>query len=143
MLTRARAKDEEDVMTMSCGRLRTAIIAAAIAWIPAIAASQTAPPIHDHGSKAGAALRADIIAAKLMSLDARIAMLTADMKMFVGEMKIQTMEMLIEALVERQTLMDGEMRRRHEEMRGPANNRRPHALPPGELEPETLCSPFI
>lgn len=131
-------------MTMNCGRLRTAIIAAAIAWIPAIAASQTAPPIHDHGSKAGAALRADIIAAKLMSLDARIAMLTADMKMFVGEMKIQTMEMLIEALVERQTLMNGEMiRQRHEEMRGPANDRRPHAPPPSELEPETLCSPFI
>jgi hypothetical protein len=130
-------------MTMNCSRLRTVIIAVAMVWSPAIATSQTAPLIGDHGSKAGAALTADNIAAKLMSLDARIAMLTADMKMFVGEMKIQTMEMLIEALVERQTLMNAEMRRRHEEMRGPANDRRPHALPPSELEPETLCSPFI
>lgn len=130
-------------MTVTYGWLRTVVIAAAIAWRPAIAPAQTAPPVHDHGgSKAGVAAPVDDIAARLASLDARIAMLTADMKMFVGEMKIQTMAMLIEALVERQTLTDGEMRGMHERMRGPMNDRRRDAPPPSDLEPETLCSPF-
>ena len=131
-------------MTVTYGWIRTVVIAAAVAWSPAIAPAQTAPQGHDHGgSKVGVAAPVDDIAARLASLDARIAMLTADMKMFVGEMKIQTMAMLIEALVERQTLMDGEMRGMHERMRGPMNDRRRHAPPPSELEPETLCSPFI
>jgi hypothetical protein len=113
-----------------------------MAWSPAIAA-QTAPPVHDHGGKAGVAAPVDDFAAKLANLDARIAMLTADMKMFVGEMKIQTMALLIEALVERQTLVDGEMERMHERMRGPMNDRRRHAPPASEMEPETMCSPFV
>ena len=129
-------------MNCTYGWLRTVVIATAIAWSPAIAPAQTAPSVHDHGSKVGVAPPVDDVAAKLANLDARIAMLTADMKMFVGEMKIQTMAMLIEALVERQTLMDGEMRGMHERMRGPMNDRR-HAPPPSDLEPETLCSPFI
>ena len=132
-------------MTGTYGWIRTVVIAAAVAWSPAIAPAQTtAPPAHDHGgNKAGVTAPVDDIAARLADLDARIAMLTADMKMFAGEMKIQTMAMLIEALVERQTLMDGEMRGMHERMRGPMNDRRRHAPPPSELEPETLCSPFI
>ena len=131
-------------MTARCGWIRACVIAAAIAGSPAIARAQTAPPAHDHGgSKAGVAAPVDDIATRLANLDSRIAMLTADMKMFVGEMKIQTMAMLIEALVERQTLIDGEMRGMRERMRGPMHDRRRHAPPPGELEPEALCSPFI
>jgi hypothetical protein len=109
-----------------------------------MAPAQTAPPANAHGNgKAGAAAPGDNIAARLASLDARIAMLTADMKMFVGEMKVQTMAMLLEALVERQTLVEGEIRWMHELMRGPMNDRQRHAPPPSDLEPETLCSPFI
>ena len=132
-------------MTVTYSWLRTVVIAAVMALSPAIAQAQTAgPPAHDHGnSTAGAAAPAENIAARLASLDARIAMLTADMKMFVGEMKMQTMALLLEALVERQTLVDSEMRRMHELMRGPMNDRRRHAPPPSDLEPETLCSPFI
>jgi hypothetical protein len=131
-------------MTGTYGWTRTVVIAAAVAWSPAIAPAQTAPPAHDHGgNKAGVATPVNDIAARLANLDARIAMLTADMKMLAGEMKIQTMAMLIEALVERQTLMDGEMRGMRERMRGPMNDRRRHAPPPSELEPEALCSPFI
>ncbi len=84
---------------------------------------------------------------RLTSLDERIARLTADMKMFIGELKIQTMEELLEALVERQTLLDVEMRRMHEHRSGPMNDLRKHAPkwiePEIELQPETLCSPFI
>ena len=124
-----------------------AAVAAAVAVSPAIAAAQAVPPPHDHGSKAGLAAPVGEPAARLARLDARIAMLTADMKMFVGEMKIQTMEMLIEALVERQTLSDVEMRRMREHMGGPMNDLRKHAPkwiePELELQPDTLCSPFV
>jgi hypothetical protein len=132
-------------MTFTLNGLRTVALAATIVLGGVTAQAQTAgPPAHDHGNgKAGVAAPVDNIEARLASLDARIAMLTADMKMFVGEMKIQTMAMLIEALVERQTLIDGEMRRMREQMRGPMNDRRRHAPPPSDLEPETLCSPFI
>jgi uncharacterized protein YjaG (DUF416 family) len=134
-------------MTVTHAWLRTVVIAAAITCSPAIGAAQTAPPVHDHGMKAGVVPPVDDVAAKLASLDARIAMLTADMKMFVGEMKIQTMAALLEALVERQTLVDAEMRRMHERMGGPMNDRMRHAAPPidpaVDLQPETLCSPFI
>jgi len=132
-------------MTFTLNGLRTVALAATIVLGAVTAQAQTAgPPAHDHGnSKAGAAAPVNDIAARLASLDARIGMLTADMKMFAGEMKLQTMAMLLEALVERQTLVDGEMRRMHELMRGPINDRRRHAPPPSDLEPETLCSPFI
>ena len=131
-------------MTVTYSWLRTVVFAAVMAVSPAIAPAQTAPPAHDHGNgKAGAPAPADNVAARLASLDARIAMLTADMKMFVGDMKMQTMALLLEALVERQTLVEVEMRRMHELMRGPMNDRRRHAPPPSDLEPETLCSPFI
>jgi hypothetical protein len=110
-----------------------------------IAQAQTAaPPVHDHGSSpADPAAPVDKMMLSITSLDKRIAQLTADMKMFTGELKIQTMAALLEALVERQTLIDAEVRRMHERMSGPMNDRRRHAPPPSEVDPETLCSPFI
>ena len=136
-------------MTITRGGLRTVIIAGAIALAAATSRAQTAvPPAHDHGRRSGdAAEPLENMAARIVSLDERIAMLTADMKMFTGELKIQTMAALLEALVERQSLMDAEMRRMHEHMGGLMNERKQHASPPidppVDPQPETLCSPFI
>jgi hypothetical protein len=107
-------------------------------------AQTAAPPVPDHDSPpADQAAPVDKMMSSLTSLDKRIAQLTADMKMFTGELKIQTMAALLEALVERQTLIDAEMKRMHEHMSGPMNDRRRHAPPPSAPEPETMCSPFI
>lgn len=134
-------------MTFRRWGFHIAVIAGAIALGPAPLLGQTAsPPAHEHGRRADAA-PVDGIAAQLVRLDERIAMLTADMKMFTGELKIQAMADLLEALVERQTLLGAQMRRMHEHMRGPVSMPRRHAPPPAnppiELEPDALCSPFI
>ena len=132
-------------MTFTRRGLRTAVLAGTIVFGAVTAQAQTAaPPGHDHGSTAAdPAAPVDKMMLSITSLDKRIAQLTADMKMFTGELKIQTMAVLLEALVERQTLIDAEMRRMHEHMSGPMNERRRHATPPSEVDPETLCSPFI
>jgi hypothetical protein len=123
---------------------RTLTIAAALALSAVIVSAQVA--VQPRGQKyvgpAPAVPQVDVTA-RVDLLDERIAMLTADMRMLVGELKIQAMADLIEALVERQTLIDAEMRRMHEQMRGPMNDRGKHAPPPSDLDPETLCSPFI
>ena len=122
---------------------RTLIMAAAFALSAATVSAQTA--VQPQGQKYVGPLHdvphVDVTAVDL--LDERIAMLTADMRMFVGELKIQAMADLIEVLVERQTLIDAGIRRMHEHMREPMNDRRGDAPPPSDLEPETLCSPFI
>jgi hypothetical protein len=107
-------------------------------------AQTAAPQVHDDGSlPAAQAAPVDEMRWNLTSLDKRIAQLTSDMRMFTGELKIQTMAALLEALVERQTLIEAEMKQMHEHMGGPMNERRRHSPPPSALEPETLCSPFI
>jgi hypothetical protein len=132
-------------MTFTRIGLRTVVLAGTMALGAVTAQAQTAaPPVLDHGSTpADQVAPVDKMMMSLTSLDKRIAQLTADMKMFTGELKIQTMAALLEALVERQTLMDAEMRRMHEQMSGPMNERRRHATPPSALEPETMCSPFV
>ena len=50
------------------------------------------------------------LTARIDSLDARIALLTADMRIFAGELKIQAMADLIEALIERQQLIERRIR---------------------------------
>ena len=132
-------------MTFTRTGLRTAVVAGTMVLGAATAHAQTAaPPVHDHGSAAAdQAAPVDKMMWSITSLDKRIAQLTADMKMFTGELKIQTMAALLEALVERQTLIDAEMKQMHEHMSGPMNQRRRHAPPPSEVDPETLCSPFI
>jgi len=127
---------------------RTLIMAAAFALSAVTASAQVA--VQPHGQKyvgpAHAVPQVDVMA-RVDLLDERIAMLTADMRMFVGELKIQAMADLIEALIERQTLIDAEMRRMRGHMGGSMNDRMRHAAPPIDpaidLEPETLCSPFI
>jgi hypothetical protein len=119
-----------------------------MAFYAVSASAQT--PVHPHGQKhvgpVHAAPQVDVTA-RINLLDERIAMLTSDMKMFIGEMKVQAMADLIEALVERQTLRDAEMKRMHEHMgnrmHGHMKQPPPSLDPPIELEPDTLCSPSI
>jgi hypothetical protein len=132
-------------MTFTRKGLRTVVLAGTMALGAVAAQAQTAaPPVHDHGStRADQGAPVDKMMMSLTSLDKRIAQLTADMKMFTGELKVQTMAALLEALVERQALIDAEMRRMHEHMSGPMNDRRRHAPQPSDVDPESLCSPFI
>jgi hypothetical protein len=115
-----------------------------MAFYAVSASAQT--PVHPHGQKyvgpVHAAPQVDVTA-RIDLLDERIAMLTADMRMFVGELKIQAMADLIEAVIERQKLSDTEMKRMREGMRDRMNDRSRPAPPASDLEPETLCSPFI
>ena len=128
--------------------LRTFTLAAAMTCYAASASAQT--PGRPHGQQdvgpVHAAPQVDVTA-RIARLDERIALLTADMRMFVGELKVQVMEDLIEAIIERQKLSDHEMRRMHEQMGGRMHDRRPHAPPqtdpPVDLQPETMCSPYI
>jgi hypothetical protein len=123
---------------------RTLATSAACALFAVAVSAQVA--VQPHGQEyvgPAHAVRHIDATARIDLLDERIAMLTADLRMFVGELKIQAMADLIEALVERQALIDAEMRRIHEHMRGPTNDRRRHLPPASELAPDTLCSPFI
>jgi hypothetical protein len=132
-------------MTFTHRPLRTLILAAAVACAALPAAAQTAPSEQDYGNRPHAAPVVNL-RARIALLDERIAMLTADMKMFTGELKIQTMATLIETLVERQTLVDRVMLRMHNRMRDMMRNGMMDgttANPPPEMEPETMCSPFI
>jgi hypothetical protein len=76
-------------------------------------------------------------------LDERITLLTADMRMFAGELKIQMMADLIEALIERQQLIERRMRPLDEWMM--KRNPLPFdfELETPEDSPEAMCSPFI
>lgn len=131
-------------MTFTDRRLRTFTLAAAMVCYAASASAQT--PVHPHGQKyvgpVHAAPQVDVTA-RIALLDERIAMLTVDMRMFVGELKVQAMADLIEAIIERQKLSDNEMKRMREGMRDRMHDRGQPAPPPADLEPETLCSPFI
>ena len=102
-------------MTFTRIGLRTVVLAGTMALGAVTAQAQTAaPPVHDHGSApADQVAPVDKMMMSLTSLDRRIAQLTADMKMFTGELKIQTMAALLEALVERQTLIEAEMKQMH------------------------------
>jgi len=165
-------------MTSTLRRLPAFAMAAAItlsATASATAASpQSAgkPPAHDHqdqgaapspGGAAGmkgmhdgamAGMPHDVMA-RIAVLDTRIQSLATDMHMFAGEMKIETMAALLDALVERQSVMTEQMRRMHEgmmgrmtgEMRqmregmmGRMTDREGPAAPPDE-EPGAMCSP--
>ena len=86
--------------------------------------------------------------ARIDLLDQRIALLRDDMRMFTGELKIQAMSDLIEALIERQQLVE---RRQHKHLMmqprvgGMPDARAPDPAPApdSEQEPESMCSPYI
>jgi hypothetical protein len=129
-------------MSFTRSGFRTCTIGAAFALFASAASPQTPVPLlHEHGSRPHAAPTADV-AAKLASLDARIAILRVDMMMFVGEWKIQAMASLLDALIERQALTDRERHLIHDERRDPSDDQSV-PLKPTEMEPEAMCSPFI
>jgi hypothetical protein len=123
---------------------RTAILAAGFVLCAAASASAqttTRPPAGDHGNSAHVQPSSGV-AERIATLDERIAMLTSDMRMFAGDLKIQAMAELIEAMIERHALTNHETHRMREKMRDPIDGR---TTPPApvDMEPETLCSPFI
>jgi lipopolysaccharide biosynthesis regulator YciM len=129
--------------------LRAATVAAAMGFTAATVSAQEPAEHQNHKYMAPHASQHVDVTARVGRLDERIAMLTADMRMFVGELKIQVMGELIEALIERQYLMESRMRPMHETM----GEWMPHATPPVPppaavpesqgMDPETMCSPFI
>ena len=122
---------------------RTVILAAGLVLYAASASPQTTaqPPAHDHGYGSHAEPSFDVTA-RIATLDERIVTLTSDMKMFAGELKVQAMAELLEALVERQALADHERNRMRDRIRDLIDVHRTPP-PPAELEPETLCSPYL
>lgn len=78
-------------------------------------------------------------------LDERIALLAGDMRMFAGELKIQAMADLIEALIERQQLIERRLRPLDEWMMKRHTTPSPFDFGPEAPEdsPEAMCSPFI
>lgn len=129
--------------------LRTVLVAGGIALATVSARAQEPEPFHGHKLLAPPLASQHLdVSGRLEQLDARIAMLTADMRMFAGDMKIQVMADLIEALVERQYLIERRAHPMHEMM----EKWMPHSTrpaPPGavpdsdEMAPETMCSPHI
>jgi hypothetical protein len=125
------------------------VVAAGIVFAAVSALAQEPAPRHGHkhfGTEP-APQRLDVTG-RVEQLDERIAMLKADMRMFAGEMKIQVMAELIEALIERQYLMEHRARPMDEMM----EEWMPHSKRPGptevvpdaeEMAPETMCSPYI
>ena len=135
---------------MSTRIFRTVVVAAGIAFATASALAQEPTPFHGHRHLGPAPVAQHLdVTGRVEQLDERIAMLKGDMRMFAGEMKIQVMADLIEALIERQYLMESRMRPMHETM----GEWMPHATrpvpPPAAvpesqgMDPETMCSPFI
>lgn len=139
-------------MTSALRRLRTFPMAAAIALYATAASSQVTgvPQGHGHPDREKAVPTLDEAAgmagmprdamARMAALDARIRMLAADMHVFTGELKAQTMAALLDAVIERQSLMSAEMRRMHERM---MHRLTELSAPPASLdeEPGTLCAP--
>jgi hypothetical protein len=123
---------------------RMLTIAVALTLSVASASAQT--PAQPHGQKyIGSVYAAPEIelTTRIDLLDERIALLTADMRMFAGELKIQAMADLIEALIERQRLIERRMRPLDEWMM--KRNPLPFdfELETPEDSPEAMCSPFI
>jgi hypothetical protein len=120
-------------MTRNGRWIVTMVVAAVVYTAPAIA--QTQPEsghkfLYPHASR-----QAELIA-RIDALDERIALLTSDMRVLTGELKIEAMANLIEALIERQTLIDRWLE--------PLRNWIPRsAQDDEELDPEVMCSPFI
>jgi hypothetical protein len=134
---------------MTTHMLRTVMVAAAITFTAAAASAQEPTPFH--GQKFLGSMHQSPhngIAEQVSRLDERIAMLKTDMRMFAGEMKIQVMTELIEALIERQYLIERSMRPMRDMMDEwlprTARPESPQAVPdPEDVEPEAMCSPYI
>jgi hypothetical protein len=140
-------------MASTLRTLRTFALAGAIALYATPGSPQSAgePRAHDHqdpaaaasqGGGAGMAGMPREAMARLAALDERIRMLAIDMNMFTGELKVETMAALLTALVERQSLMEREMRQMHAGTMPRMMMQRSSApAAPPDQEPGGMCAP--
>lgn len=132
----------EPVMTSTYRMLTSAAVALTLSV--ASASAQTPAPTHGQKYIGSVSAAAEIdLATRIDVLDQRIALLTADIRMFVGELKIQAMADLIEALIERQQLIERRMRPLDEWMMKRNTSHLDFELETPEDSPEAMCSPFI
>jgi hypothetical protein len=135
-------------MTSILQVFRTLAATAAVLLYATSAAPQSAarPQGHDHGDPATTispqgAIAAPSVMERIAALDKQIQMLATDMRMLSGEMKVDVMALLLSTLIERQTLMEGEMKSmRGRMMRGMMERRESPAASP-EQEPGGMCAP--
>jgi hypothetical protein len=131
-------------MTSTLQALRTVAVSGAVLLYATSAAPQSAVTAqgHDHGQKAAAAetVKATLTSPeRIAALDRRILMLSTDMRMFSGEMKVEVMASLISTMLERQALVENEMKKMRENMMQRMTRR--SEAPVAAAEAETMCAP--
>jgi hypothetical protein len=131
-------------MTSILQAFRTAAISGAVLLYATSAAPQSmaAPQGHEHkGAPAVGMKAAPSSSERIAALDRRIEMLSADVRMFSGEMKVEAMAALISTMLERQSLVESNMKSMREQMMRRMAERQLHAAP-AEPEPESMCAPY-
>jgi len=135
-------------MTSNLQVFRTLAVAAAALLYAASATPQSAahPQGHDHGDTAAttrlqSASAAPSVMEQIAALDKRIQMFATDMRMLSGEMKVDVMASLLSSMLERQSLMEGEMKTMRERMMGRMMERRESPSASLEQEPGAMCAP--
>ena len=78
---------------------------------------------------------------QIAALDERIQMLATDMRMLSGEMKVDVMASLLSSMLERQSLMEGEMKTMRDGMMRRMMERREPPSAALEQEPGEMCAP--
>ncbi|NOT28642.1 MAG: hypothetical protein HOP16_21380 [Acidobacteria bacterium] len=133
-------------MTSILHALRTAAVSGAVLLYATSAAPQSAATAQDHDHKAAAGEAAKATKAtlttpeRIAALDRRIQMLSADMRMFSGEMKVEVMASLISTMLERQALVESEMKNMRESMMQRMTRRSEAPVAAAEAEPGSLCA---
>jgi hypothetical protein len=121
-------------------------VAGAALLYAAVAAPQPASQSHDHGDQAAKmSLRggtaAPSVIEQVAALDNRIQMLVTDMRMLTGEMKVDVMASLLSTMIERQSLMEREMKTMRDGMMRRMRERRESPAASLEQEPGGMCAP--
>jgi hypothetical protein len=78
---------------------------------------------------------------QIAALDKRIQMLASDMRMLSGEMKVDVMASLLSSMLERQSLVEGEMKTMRDAMMRRMMERREPPSAAREQEPGGMCAP--
>jgi len=125
---------------------RTLALAAATLLYAASASPQSAADLHDHGDSAATihsqgAIAAPSVMEQIAALDKRIQMLASDMRMLSGEMKVDVMASLLSSMLERQSLVEGEMKTMRDAMMRRMMERREPPSAAREQEPGGMCAP--
>jgi hypothetical protein len=135
-------------MTSTLQLFRTLTVATAALLYAASAAPQPAaqPQVHNHGDPPASLRPQNTVAAssvmeQIAALDKRIQMLATDMRMLSGEMKVDVMASLLSSMLDRQSLMESEMKTIREGMMRRMMERREPPSASLEQEPEEMCAP--